>query len=125
MQVPIPPHLGLYDQVLDRLLEAQLAAPGPDRVQVESEVLDPADAHAALAEHLRRAAREALQGLTGDDRARAQVELCNQVVGLLQKAAGEHLAARAVVGGRRLLSLRKAEAPPPSGPTPRPGPVAC
>jgi HKD family nuclease len=81
-------------------------------VEVESEALDPGNSFAALAEHLRRVAREALQGLTGDERVKAQVDLCNQVVGILQNAAGQHLAGRAIAGvARRLLSVRKVESP--------------
>ena len=103
---------GLYDLVLDRLLEERLTALGTDQIRVESEPLDPGDGFAALAEHLRRVAREALQGLTGEDRLKAQVDLCNQVVGILQKAGGQHLANRAVAGvGHRLLSVQKVESP--------------
>jgi superfamily II DNA or RNA helicase len=103
---------GLYDLVLDRWLEQQLADLRPEQVQAESEPLDPGDGYAALADHLRRTVWEALQGLTGEDRLRAQVELCNQVVRVLQNASGPHLAARAVAAsGRRLLSVWRAESP--------------
>jgi superfamily II DNA or RNA helicase/HKD family nuclease len=120
---PLP--LGLYDLVLDRLLEEQLAALGQDRVQTESEALDPGDGYAALADHLHRAVREVLQGLTGPERLRAQVGLCNRVVAVLQDTAGAHLAGRALpVGARRLLSVRQAESsarPAPERPDTPPG----
>jgi superfamily II DNA or RNA helicase len=109
---PPPLPLGLYDLVLDRLLEERLAAPGADRIQADLEALDPGDSDAALADHLRRTVREALLALAGDDRLYAQVELCNRVVAVLQNAAGSHLAGRAVAAGvRRLLSVRRPDLP--------------
>jgi superfamily II DNA or RNA helicase len=109
---PPPPPLGLYDLVLDRLFEEQLAGLGPDRVHFEAEALDPGDGYTALADHLRHAVRDALQGLTGADRLPEQVDLCNRLIQVLQAVSGEHLAGRTVVaGGRRLLSIRKAELP--------------
>jgi superfamily II DNA or RNA helicase len=104
--------LGLYDQVLDQFLEAQLTSLAAGQLQAEAEPLDPGDAFAALSEHLRRVVRDALRALKGDARLDAQIQLCNQVIGLLANAPGSHLAGRAVAaGGRRLLSVRKAETP--------------
>ncbi|MHB1557217.1 MAG: DUF3427 domain-containing protein [Isosphaeraceae bacterium] len=81
---PAPLAFGLYEQIIDDNLRRRLA---PIEEQLEHEPLDPGDSHAALAEHLRRIVRAALEDTTGDDRLARQVALCNRVIEALTAPA--------------------------------------
>ena len=75
---PLPP--GLYEQVVDRLLNRRLAALQRSSLEVNDEELDAGDSHTVLADHLRRVVREALDGVIGEDRLARQVELVNRIL---------------------------------------------
>jgi len=77
---PVP---GLYEQLVTEELTRLLAALDPDRVAVEG--ADTADAHLAVAEHLRRILERALRAIPEDDRATRQAELCNAVLSRLRQ----------------------------------------
>ena len=77
---PQPLQPGLYEQVVDRLLERRLANLQGSPVQVDVEEFDAGDSHAVLADHLRSVVRESLEGVTGEDRLTRQVELINRIL---------------------------------------------
>jgi hypothetical protein len=86
---PSPLSPGLYEQVVDRLLERRLAALRRSCIEVTDEELDAGDSHAVLADHLRRVVREALGGVIGEDRLARQVELVNRILRDLEGADPE------------------------------------
>ena len=81
---PLPP--GLYEQVVDRLLERRLSAFQASSIEVDDEKFDAAESHSVLADHLRRVIREVLAGLIGEDRLIRQVELVNRILRELDAA---------------------------------------
>ena len=71
---------GLYEQVVDRLLERRLAALDTSLIEVTAEKLDAGDSHSVLADHLRHVVRDVLAAVTGDDRLTRQLELVNRIL---------------------------------------------
>ncbi len=84
---PLAP--GLYEQVVDRLLERRLSALEASSIEVDDEKFDLAESHGILADHLRRVIREVLAGLIGEDRLVRQVELVNRLLRELDSADSE------------------------------------
>jgi hypothetical protein len=77
----LPP--GLYEQVIDQLLDRRLAVSrGPD-VEVSVDDIDAGDSHVVLADYLRHLVRDALSDVGGDDRLERQVELVNRIICVL------------------------------------------
>ncbi len=93
---PSPLSPGLYEQVVDRLLERRQAALQRSFVECKEEELDAGDSHTVLADHLRRVVRELLDAVTGEDRLARQVELVNRIL--------HELEATDLDGDRRLLA---------------------
>src|SRR4051794_37080295 len=83
---PLP--LGLYEEVVDRQVDRRIGALAGRGCHADVEPLDEGDSHAVLADHIRRLAREALDGLTGDDRVGRQARLCDQLIRLLAAGRG-------------------------------------
>lgn len=101
---------GLYDVVLNELLVVQLAALDANHVEFRLEDLDAGDSHVALSEYLRRILYSDFDALPVHERLRKQVELCNQIIGIVQTALGDYAAGQAVsASARRLLYIRKSE----------------
>ena len=75
MSEPIP---GLYEQLLTVELQRLLSALEAGRADVGSP--DAADAHVAVADHLRRILERALHAVPEDERLTRQAELCNAVL---------------------------------------------
>jgi superfamily II DNA or RNA helicase len=86
-----PPTLlpGLYEQVVDHLLERRLAALTGSSIEVDDEKLDAGESHTVLADHLRRVIREVLAGVIGEDRLARQVEMVNRILRELEAADSE------------------------------------
>jgi HKD family nuclease len=80
-----PPPPGLYQQLLTEGLEQQLR--DLQDTLVATDGLDPQEAPRLLARHLAGLARIALEHLSGGATPERQLELVNQVVGLLQSQA--------------------------------------
>jgi len=78
---------GAYDHLVTRGLHQLLA--GLDRDLVDRGDLDPADSHEPLARHIGAIAERALRsvGGTGPERARAQVDLANEIIVAIARAA--------------------------------------
>ncbi len=86
---PYPLPQGLYEQVVDQLLERRLAALHGASIEVTDEKLDAGDSHTVLADYLSRVIREVLDGAIGDDRLTHQVELVNRIIRELEPADSE------------------------------------
>jgi superfamily II DNA or RNA helicase len=101
---PSPLSPGLYEQVVDQLLERRLAALQGSSIGFNQEELDAGDSHTVLADHLRRVIREVLAAVTGEDRLTRQVELVNCILRELEVAdpAGDRWL---LTPPRRLLSV--------------------
>jgi hypothetical protein len=71
---------GAYDHLVTRGLQQRLA--GLDSDLVDRDELDPADSHEVLSRHIGAIAERALRsvGGSGPERARAQVDLANQII---------------------------------------------
>ena len=110
--MPQPPEIpdseslgsGLYEQVVDAVLESQLQAVSRASFLVDRTELDPGESHVILADHLRQVVRQALAGFTGDDRLPRQIELVNRIVRELEPdlPAADR---RVLEPARRLLSI--------------------
>src|SRR5690349_8998181 len=98
----LPP--GLYERVIDRLLEGRLRSLQATPIEVSVEQLDAGDSHSILADHLRHVVRESLAGLTGEDRLARQVELVNRIVREIE-AAGPEGGRSLSTPARRLLGV--------------------
>ncbi len=99
---PIPP--GLYEQVVDQLLERRLGDPQGSPIAFDDEGLDDGDSHAVLADYLRHVIRDALDGVTGDDRLARQVELVDRILREVE-AAGPRGERSISKPARRLLGV--------------------
>ncbi len=93
---PTPLPLGLYERVVDGLLERRLAAITEPSFQIDREDLDPGDSHTVLADHLRRVIRMVLGSVSVEDRLARQVELVNRILRELEAADFD--------GNRRLVT---------------------
>ena len=71
---------GLYEHLVTARLHEDLAATGPDLIQLGTP--DPADSHEALTRHIAQLANQALRAVGGSDHAgiSRQVELANRIV---------------------------------------------
>jgi superfamily II DNA or RNA helicase/HKD family nuclease len=99
---PLPP--GLYEEVVNRGVERRIGELAGRGGHADVEPLDEGDSHAVLADHIRRLAREAFDGLAGDDRVGRQARLCDQLIRLLDSSGDpeERLLAHPA---RRLLGV--------------------
>ena len=84
---PMPP--GLYEQVVDRLLERKLLGLQGWPIEFDDEELDAGDSHAVLADHVRGVVRATLEAVIGEDRLTRQVELVNRILHELEAADSE------------------------------------
>lgn len=104
--------LGLYDLVMDERLADDVAELDSSLFQVEKKKLDPGDSHSALARHVYALLLWRLRQVSGPDRLERQLELCNQVVGLLQNDDDEGAACLPAVDElRRLLAILERPVP--------------
>ena len=77
------PIVGLYEQLLTVELERLLSGLEPGQATLAA--AEPADAHVAVADHLRRIVERALQSVPEDDRLTRQAELCNALLAWLRE----------------------------------------
>lgn len=85
--MPSEPIAGLYEKLLTVELERLLASLESGRASLSA--AEPADAHLAVADHLRRIIARALQSVPEDKRLTSQAELCNALLAWLRE---EHCA---------------------------------
>ena len=76
-------HPGLYEQLVTQDLKRLLQSWAESQVDLGS--LDPADAHVAIAEHLRRIIQHTLRAIPEEERLTRQAELCNALISWLQE----------------------------------------
>lgn len=81
--MPNEPVPGLYERLLTQELRRLLRALDPSQVDYESP--DAADSHVAVADHLRSVLERVLRSLPEEDRPIHQAELCNSLLGWLQR----------------------------------------
>src|SRR5262245_1488874 len=98
-ELPTDLPVGLYERLITRDLSLVLDALDPTRVAVERDALDGAESYETLARYVGAALGLALRSLPESDRPAQQVELCNQVLHLVN----QRLAA-AVEEGHNILS---------------------
>jgi superfamily II DNA or RNA helicase len=98
---------GIYEHVINRVLDSMITIARRESLHVEDEPLDPGDSHAALARYMEIFIRGALDAVDGCDRLAQQVELCNQIVDLVGREAGETTPddSRIDARARRLLAV--------------------
>lgn len=104
---------GLYELVLTEALRQGVAKIDSALLQIED--LDDGDSHDILSDYLRSAIRQALHRLKGPERLKSQVELCNQILGLLPSHDSdpvEPLDDLISEPGERLLSIAEQVIPP-------------
>jgi len=74
---------GLYERLVTAGLKARLLRFDSDTARIVTNEIDPAEAHATLARHVANVVGRALNALPREDRAAAQSDLTNQIIGLL------------------------------------------
>jgi superfamily II DNA or RNA helicase/HKD family nuclease len=80
---------GLYEQVVDRLLDRRLTVSRGASFEVNVEGLDAGDSHTVLADYLRQVIRDALGDVTGENRLERQVDLVNRILRELEPTGYE------------------------------------
>ncbi len=81
---PLSP--GLYEQLVNSILDHKLAQLRESGFHVTDGSLDAGDSSVALADYVRQVVRSALGEFTGDDRLERQLELVNRIVGQLEES---------------------------------------
>jgi hypothetical protein len=102
---PLPP--GLYEQVVDQLLDRRLAVSRGPHVEVNVGDLDAGDSHVVLADYLRHLVRSALSDVTGDDRLERQVELVNRMIRVVEAESDDERTLSTPT--RRLMAIQATE----------------
>ncbi len=85
---------GLYERLITASLKARLLQFDQDRTRIQTDALDPAEAHITLARHIEGIVARALRGLPAEDRAAKQSAVANDIIGLLgigPAEAGRHM----------------------------------
>jgi len=82
---------GLYERLITASLKARLLQFDQDRTRIQTDALDPAEAHITLARHIEGIVARALRGLPAEDRAAKQVAVANEIIGLLGIGPANHL----------------------------------
>ena len=111
--------LGLYEQIVDRLLAARLHALAGQNLAIDRKALDAGDAHAYLAQHLHRLLEHSLKQIDGEDAVRRQIDLCNEIIGLLlnRVGSGQHDGEAISEEASRLMAILETS---PAGQTQQP-----
>jgi superfamily II DNA or RNA helicase/HKD family nuclease len=103
----VPP--GLYDTLITRGLERELAGVSPELV--DATAADPGEVDTPLARHVARLVARTIADIREPDRVQRGVELANAIVALCQEAAGaDHEVA---AGARQLREVRAGHLAPP------------
>ncbi|MCX5673325.1 MAG: DUF3427 domain-containing protein [Planctomycetota bacterium] len=113
---------GLYEQIIDRLLASKLAALAGQPFTIERRPLDAADAYAYLAQHLHRLLEHGLRQIEGEDAVQRQVELCNEIIGVMLRQIGDGQADETVVAEEASRLLAVVETSPTGQPATIPRP---
>lgn len=95
MSVDLKP--GIYEKLIDTLLEGALRELPAERYGAASERIDHAESHAILSRYLQKIIRRALRSLPAEDRLERQVELTNRIIGLLKDCTGDESLAEASI----------------------------
>ena len=78
---------GLYERLITASLKARLLQFDQDRTRIQTDALDPAEAHITLARHIEVIVARALRGLPAEDRAAAQVDVVNEIARALESTS--------------------------------------
>ncbi len=106
---------GLYEDVVTRALDADLAGIAPALSKISD--LDPADAHVALARHVERELARVLQALPAERRTERQGEIVDHLISRLAELAPD---AAGIAGQQIAAHPRRLEAIYRAAPYPRP-----
>jgi len=82
---------GLYERLLTTRLKGRLLRLDPAKTRVVKEGLDPAEAHATLAQYIEEVVSRALNDVPLEDRIVAQSELTNQIIRLLARTSPDEV----------------------------------
>lgn len=96
---------GIYEQVVNQLLDKRLDLLDPASTKVDLKELDPGDSHSTLSQYLYLVVRGALEKLEGSSRIEAQIDLCNRIVRLLYPESSAHAATDFTVSEKALQLL--------------------
>jgi superfamily II DNA or RNA helicase/HKD family nuclease len=75
---------GLYERLITASLKARLLQFDQDRTRIQTNALDPAEAHITLARHIEGIVARALRGLPAEDRAAVQIDVVNEIARTLE-----------------------------------------
>jgi len=84
----MPLNPGLYEQIITRLLDQQIAGLDP-KLNAERLNLDVEESHLVLAQSLSHVIAKSLDRLKGKDKLAKQIYLCNKLIGQLHDYAGD------------------------------------
>jgi len=97
---------GLYEQILTESLQKELAALGPE-LRAKLARIDPAESHFVLAQHVGQFLNELLGTMTGSDKLKKQIAVCNQLIAGVASCIDEFNVDQAAVSksGERLVQI--------------------
>ena len=102
---------GLYERLITASLKARLLQFDQDRTLIQTDALDPAEAHITLARHIEGIVARALRGLPAEDRAANQAAVTNEIIGLLSShppKGGHHIETDAIeIPAEQLRSIQQ------------------
>ena len=82
---------GLYEQLIDTLVDESINEAASDNLRVELRALDPGDSHAYLAQYLGIKIRNAFASVLGTNRLERQIDLANKIIALLAEDLPQNL----------------------------------
>jgi superfamily II DNA or RNA helicase len=83
------PKTGLYEQLIDVMLDGRLRALPGNVFEVQREKVDEAEAHVVLSRYLQKVIRKVLRSLPARNRLENQVALTNRIIALIGELTGD------------------------------------
>ena len=83
------PKTGLYEQLIDVMLDGRLRALPGGAFEVQRERVDEAEAHVVLSRYLQKVIRKVLRSLPARNRLENQVALTNRIIALIGELTGD------------------------------------
>jgi len=83
------PKTGLYEQLIDGMLDGRLRALPGGAYEVQREKVDESEGHVVLSRYLQKVIRKALRSLPARNRLESQIALTNRIIALLGEMTGD------------------------------------